>query len=442
MKSKTTCKLTARWVVVLMALIWTSVPTAMAQNTFIKEIYYYRSDKSIVRQIDDTSWITYNRQREWSVFILSTKTDPQAKVLDLGISKIDVNDFEISGNTLYFCGTTLDQTPGVAIVGKFSISSFPSGLVHSARLNEMVSFDRMELVNSDIGPHMVIVGHTREMDYRFVDVHESYPYLFHFNVYTGTEEVAQRLDDIAVTKQYVVFTGHNSATQRPILFYLNHPTGGFYPSTLSSQYVECQYTARQQIWIEHCEEDAIATATLNQDNTLYVSAFLGTTHLSTQYFLLNQGINSCADLNYSRESKYLDVLTRYTDGENYKSTIYHFYSALINLVTGVVQGHEKDSYWLNSLVASYINAPGPSGYFVATGASDEWYLSLHRYLYSAFPCWNKVEKTAVRDLWSSQPLIKELLGKTYTVESQILPSEKYQVEIRNRCTPKQEGEDE
>lgn len=425
---------------VLLAAI---VPAAQAQTVFIKHVYYFRTDNSIVRSIDDTTWLTYNQWGDWSVFILSTKSNPTVKVMDMGHQKIAVKDFEIYGNKVYFCGTTLDQTPGVAVAGYFNVGPFPSSAIRYATYDDMTSFERMDLVDFTGDVHFVMVGHNEEMVYHFVDAHVLFPTTFVFREYTGTETIAERLYDIAVTKDYVVFTGRSNNSIRPVLFYVDHTATGLTPNPLPAQYLEYSYYSSQPVWIDHCEQNAIATATLNENNKLFVSAYLGTTHFSTQYSVMNNGINTCVGLKYNKQKRVLDVLTHRVEEETYNSTIYHYLPGCLNYPTSTITGHKKDNYWLYSLSDSPVSGPGASGYFVTTGGTqDRWYFSIHRYYYNGFYCWDKVEMKIDEYEGTDKTVDIELDVKNTRVEERTLYKEQYECEIFNQCGTGNKEEDE
>ena len=438
-RSRTTAKR-----VLLLALLLAAATVAPAQTSFIREDVNILSDNSIIRQVNDTSWVIYSYYANRATFILATSNSPVVKVMDLGYRTIVINDFEVTGNTVYFCGNW-NSFPAKAVLGKFSLSSFPySPNIKVATVDTMMTFDKLDLMNSSIGLHMLMVGRSSYTDYRIVDTYEMLSPNIVFNIFDQTPDIADKWDDIAVTNEHVVVSGRNTNVNQPVLLYLDQPVpGGAFPNPSTATYLQCAYTANQPVWIKYCEDDAFATATISLNNWLYVSGFTGTTHISTQRSITNYDFMDCVDLAYNKYNRILDVLVHHSVSNTFSSSIYHLEPSMIYSSPSTVSGHNLSNYWLNSVTDVDPSAPMYFGLFLTTGFNGGGgELSMQRYPYTGFKCWEK--KEIKMDDEELSPKTKEALLPFYKYNTMYdyFPVTGYEWEMEIICSTTREEDEE
>lgn len=294
-------------------------------------------------------------------------------------------------------------------------------------------FDKMELMESAIGVQVVLIGQTPSMDYKFVDVSEVFPNQWKFKIFSGTNSVVHILDDIAVTDNYVVFTGREIDADKGYLFCLNRPVSGTVPCQLLVDPLCYSYDVAWPLLIEHCEGDAYATVAMGEEDLLYVSAYDGYSHISTQKTITGYDLTEYCDIKYKKSKKILEILIHRSDYQTYNSLLFHYGTSLISPGVSSVTGHIAYGHWLSSVTNAIASFPGGMGFFLSTGFNGSGDLCIHRYSYLAFPCWGKEEIKVVdvenNEKWGELGLQCE----EFTIPYEILPKTSYVHELTSVC---------
>lgn len=358
--------------------------SALYAQSFIKENHHLFADKTMVRHISDTSWIVYTEAPNNCSFSKIQKVSNTTPIMRLNTRAITINDFEIVGGIAYFCGMTT-TIPSKAVIGVFNTVSFPGSVVYLAEVPSFLSFDKMELLATG---EFLMIGKDVNSQYHFIQVIETLPLTWNLYIYDQIPQLIDKIDDVAANNQYAVFTGRNTSLNRGYVFFIDYSTTGFINSQ-PIQILECSYNVRHPLLLEYCESNAFCTATMGNDSLLYVSAYLGPTHLSTQRLITGYRASELADLRYKKSNSRLDVLINQPDYENFYSLILHMESNLINTGVGSATAHLSTNYWLSSLGDSPDYVPGGSGMMVASGFGNLG-LSFHRYHANVFSCWEKL----------------------------------------------------
>lgn len=130
--------------ILLLCGLLAMMATAAAQGTYEIPV---GSHNSVVRVYGDDQMIVYNRKTGGVGQFLSVKYgQTSVKVFDLPDTAMDVMDFEIMGDTVWFCGVYKDaaMTGGTAgVVGMFDIAGAFAGIerVHYIILTNWITFN-------------------------------------------------------------------------------------------------------------------------------------------------------------------------------------------------------------------------------------------------------------------------------------------------------------
>ena len=407
------------------------VPSVRAQ-VFIRENPSFPSDHSIIRDIDDSTWLVYSIYDDRATFTKVSRSGYVTPVMDLGHQTVVISDFEVYGHSVFFCGSTYG-VPSKAVFGSFKLAAFPNSNVDYAEIEEYASFDRLEVLALDC---YLLIGKTVEEENHFIEVQSSYiPTCWTFCAYGGLGGIVEKLDDVAGSGSYAVFTGREFEHNRGYVFFADYATAGWFANTLPVQYLECPHLVLSPLWLEYCQDNHFATATLGDIGLMHVSAYNAPYHFSTQRVITGYGVTSVVDVKYKKDLQRLDVLTHHSTYDYFASKIYHFEPNLTTpYAAGSVSAHSATDYWLTSLENSPMAFTGGSLYtMVSSGFNYGGALSVHRYNNAQFNCWEKVEIKA-EDLENHhKPVQIELVRNRIKVCPGILPTTSYYQEMKKVC---------
>ena len=406
-----------------------AVPSTRAQ-AFIRENPNFPVDHTIVRDIDDSTWLVYSMYNNRATFTKVSRSGYVTPVMDLGSRTVVITDFEILGNKVFFCGTTY-EIPTEAVFGSFKLTAFPNSLVEYTRLAEYTSFDRLEVLAQD---RCLLIGKTIEEENHFIEVQETYaPTSWSFYAYSGLAGIVEKLDDVAGSGSYAVFTGRSLAQNKGYVFFADYASAGWLANPQPIQYLEYSYRVISPLWLEYCQDNYFATATLSDDILMHVSAYSAPNHFSTQKVITGYGITRVCDVKYKKDLKRLEVLTHHSEYDYFASKIFHFEQNLINPNAGTVTAHSALDYWLTSLDDSPMSYPGGLYTMVTTGFNYGGDLSFHRYNPTASRCWEK-EEIKVNDLENNRKPVEINLERTrIKVYPEPLPTTSYYHEMERIC---------
>lgn len=261
------------------------------QNT-LYSIQNMDTRKSIVREYKENVFVVFN-VNQGNSFNLVDLTSLTVKSIDM--LSINVNDFEIYNDYVYFCG----MDGGTPCVGWFEISTVFSGgsMVEAGTLptlncneyspNNHVYTDVKKIEVMDIGGsiHLLIVGNATCSSAPATPARYFADVFFNGNTWKmeATLEHSGILyyDDVAVTDNYVVPVGHKNpangeyiyALPKPVapytgLFFANTPVPGLHIFNITLHAYAGSYCyivdASSEFIIEHITNDIFATACYGQ----------------------------------------------------------------------------------------------------------------------------------------------------------------------------------
>ena len=211
---------------------------AFAQNA-IYEIPSLDSKKSIVREYLGNRYIVYNSGSTGNSFNLVDLSTLTVKSLDMSV--VDVTDFEIYGDYVYFCGNV--SSP---LIGWFDIPSAFSGTsqVYFGYLpslpcsnyplenDSFLNVKKIEVMNIGGSIHLLIVGDATCTGATAIQARYFADVFFDGSnwMMEATLEHSGILyyDDVAVTDNYVVPVGHKNQANGEYIYALAKPTAPYF----------------------------------------------------------------------------------------------------------------------------------------------------------------------------------------------------------------------
>ena len=107
-------------VIVTLAML---LAPSIAKAQFIKE-WPYLDDFSLIMKIDATSYMVYSDNGNKTFYLESSGILSMFKYIT--DDDITINDFEISEDTVYYCGHKKVGATRYAMLGYFPLSNFPA----------------------------------------------------------------------------------------------------------------------------------------------------------------------------------------------------------------------------------------------------------------------------------------------------------------------------
>lgn len=226
MKKK--CLHVKKYLIMTMALF----PLSLFAQTTIKQAPFFPSNNSIIRNYDSKIDIVYCDNNDSSSFMHidhSTNNVICVKMPD----DLIVNDFEIDGRELYFCG----NKQGYGFVGMFEINDFffgtrtmqyhhmNTGIGTGQTPDYITDFKRLDFAYYDTAVHLLMIGEGYHGD-SGKTMHDCIMDMWFFTSnalafeYTIEDTGYLSYDDVAVTDHYIVVSAHSIAAYDPLAHFL------------------------------------------------------------------------------------------------------------------------------------------------------------------------------------------------------------------------------
>ncbi len=335
-------------------LLLCAAGTLHAQELIRGAIDYLLCDTSIIRTIGEDSVLIYNKNNTSTFMIVRPGLDPvPTRYLD----SIFVNDFEVVGKEMYFCGYKFDGERKKGVFGSFPLSRFNSNdtTLKYYELDTCTELRKLEFYSyGDMlyyEGHLVMTGTTgtrsdvlvHKIVYATVPEPPMPPSPLSVCDIYFSQNKEESFDDVAVTKDYVVVSTRNTVEGIPIVdfWHFDRPTMTLMP-LLSSNIHHLRSGspfAETPVFLEHTEGND------------YAAVFKNGVFSRMDVLLLTapNNINSCVEIfgdetetiipieiKYNTRSSVTDILARsiyYRDNLEYQFVpmqIYHVTPAVIN----------------------------------------------------------------------------------------------------------------
>lgn len=386
-------------------------------------LYSLRSEKSIIREITDGKWLVYS-DASGPLFSLVVDGSPNVYFFFLSDVFESVSDFEIDGDSAYFCGMLKSGVPAMGIFDHTALS-VPTPYAPTVVYTEFSGADELigiEIMEADgcKEKHVVMIGKQNGMGilvdalpiatgwnaYYILLLDKFYNYTIH--------------DDLAITDSDVVVTSYieKNEPDRDTLFsiaqgyiwLIKKPYGVGVPLTANPPfYVYVPYIKRYSPFVvASCEGNACVAATMAFAKTpsSYVPGInvYGCIGKNVVHKVRLGGITTLdvlKDICYDPLSQTTELLTRRKNNTVDESLIYTLWQSSATATS--VQGHRYADQRLNSLIHQSPN----SNQFIGSGVdiNNNYHLFIYRYNNNEWDtCTSSVECTA-KEMECGTPVI-------------------------------------
>ncbi len=389
---------------------------------YIRESSTEISDTSIIRRgKNDSVWI-YNKffdDKEMASFMLETtgNNTPEAFFFD----SLYINDFEIFGGMIYLCGYKYVEEGRMAIFGSFRISQFPNCDIYYDVVEDCKEFKKIDVYKTVQmqyveESHLVMTGTSdgTRSDV-LVDITMPFNAPFYGQIYRSNNEF-ENLDDVAVTKNYIVVSTRNRENGIPLIYYWQFPKPQLIGQDIFSAPMDrirvSSPVPRTPVFLEYTNDDKYAAVYRNSGFPQIEMSLLEAPNTVSSGFTIYGSLQNNRltpqDIKYNKNSNVYDILARNSyKFEDYVimyfMRIYHVTSDELNSISILGKGTEYTENEVWSI------DPASSGYFFASGTLS-WRLRLYRYKFDRWincpekfeypysvgkPEWNYVGKYAI-----------------------------------------------
>lgn len=344
---------------------------------FVREVVNHKDSYSIVREINEKTWLVSNFHNGECVFTKIEDLNPITDQLYLntfvGWDSSRVNDFVIFRDTVYFCGTIwFENDYQSAFWGYFPLAGFPNVPVKYTGPS-FVSLNQIQVfsVDSSDDLHVVMVGEKWGLERNIGAVVEEMrisPYLFEEH-YSFIYEDTNYFTDVIQTDSFIVVssikgTSFNMNSTYGRLLSIKKPVSphiSVFSNGGLSWKVKNVYSS---ILLAECEGNAFASAYKSLGGSiLAVSGYVNGFQHYASVHLMTDRFNGLKDMSYSKDRKVLDILFNYGLFETTGSIIFHFDPGVLLSLPTTVPGLKYEKELLNSLTSLHYLQSG----FIASG---------------------------------------------------------------------------
>ena len=345
----------SRWIPVLFALLMMA-NNASGQN-FIRETTSINDDHSLIRRITDTSWIVYSRTKGENIFLRAYKTTNSASYLKLNENNIEITDFEVFHDTVFFCGTK----PGVkpcAVFGMFPLAGFPACSVYYHYFSDLKSFDKIAMLSSSGKTHAAMTASYLGGYGTMVDIYKTSSSWYY--CVANRENMRDMYDDVAVLNNYVVYSSRayvgSSAPKYGRAQFVYHSLPAAPTSTVLSTTPLLRYFSSMQATspiLLDAEYDLLITATTTSNSKISVGHFSELNYYASAETATQSGLE-IRDLGFNDLNLETELLVTIQNATMTGSLIYHFedYHFMYNYI---LYSHYYVNQFLYSLVKAGFN---------------------------------------------------------------------------------------
>lgn len=381
-----------------------------------------KGDPAIVRALASDTWMVYYEEEFGGEFAKVTASGSTASNMLLGGVIAHVNDFEIVGDTLYFCGTSWNNT---AVMGYFRLTGFPASQVYSCTVPLMATCRKLDVGHFNGTRHVVMVGDAILGTSHIVDARDLGLNQWNFNIsrYTDINDI---YDDVAITNSYVAVSARDTADKKAHLYYFNTPANG---TSLLPQYgvpyLKPPHSSKVTVLLDCCGGDTICYLTRSTSNRFFIGVYKLQTASVPEYLreAAYTTASLLADIRYNPTVRCVAPLV-YDLTNGYSST-YHFgFWGTLGATGHRFAGHKIMS----------LDALG-NGRFIAAGMDANGYLCLYRHAYNVWAsCADNASIVASSDFKASAKSTHDFTSRDYQVTAQSTYCIYGEINVTTICT--------
>ena len=405
---------------IVLALFLTAAALSATAQEFILQPQEIKDNRSVTREVIKNVWLTanYYEGNRMGAFFLNNSIPSNTNRYDAGY--LVVHDLEVlSEHAAFYCGERYNyrcyqiglkdssiipedtlytiisyDTMGNyvyvkrarAVMGYFqmdldNLTLYDFHEVADFRYYLFRCFNKLELLPVSDGIHVLMTGTTKWGNGSLLDA------VFHADIslwklYIDTTNDGTLFDDVAVTSKEIVASLRHPLTGMASLDYHTLPTsvttstiGGYTAVALYS------YSANDEILLEHCEQDAFASATYSQgENKIMISGFVSAAYIGTVSLPLYPTMDprqQLIDIKYDSTSRVLALLQHFLENVDTSSVIWHLLPGLIPNSGGWVDG----ALYSKEVLSSIDRLKYLPGHFIASGHKSgyAWLVRLYQH---------------------------------------------------------------
>lgn len=375
-----------KWILPLLLLLL-SADGVFGQN-FVRKILW-EDQNSIIRRYTDDTLILYSRSKGQNIFFKASTVNTTVLYITLGNDNIEINDFEVFDDTVYFCGSLKGQT-SYALFGMFSASKFQTSTVKYCIFNQLKSFNRMAMFSVSGRPRAAMTASYNNGYGTMVDFIRENSTIWHYYIADRIDS-CEIYDDVAVTSQHVVFTarafGNNGVLKygRAQVVYHDKPVYSGNPFLISGAVIRAfaNMSATTPIIIKHSWSNQFGIVNKTNNQKISVGRFVGYNYTESTEISLENGV-TIRDLGYNDFIMEFELLTNKQIGNDVNSYIYHIEDYCFLYNSSAYYHLFTDTTAILSLAK--VNSPGFLAHTACGNKSQT--LMMYRYIYNNYNCSN------------------------------------------------------
>lgn len=203
---------------VIVAALLLLIPALANSQPLIREIPFMDAH-SLIRHLTADEWIIHSFNGQ-NTFYKVDDSSPAAPFMIINLKGLEILDFEIASDSVFFCGSLTSGENQYGVMGHFSLSGFPSVVVHyEIDSVKITCFNKIDVYYVDEQPHTVMTGIGGDGSSYMADAFPITPANWYFYIASGKEDPSF-FDDVIYVKNYgnnyVVFSSRDeNVLQQP-----------------------------------------------------------------------------------------------------------------------------------------------------------------------------------------------------------------------------------
>lgn len=342
-------------------------------QALIRRLNVTQDKNSIIREVDYNKWMLMSYDGYDSYFYMVDDVSGSAPVMYIPYVNLEVKDFDVMDNWVYYCGVDHSGEVPVAAFGFFPLVGFPQVVAYHCPVSELTELKKIEVLNVNYDLHCVMIGRHKTNGDVVVDAMSLTTIVWGLRYGVAREHEA--FDDIAVTDSLIVVTSVDTSAFFPsggVWRFVQPTVPGGYMSIATADWAKVNYLINRPFLVESCYDGWYVVGARSVVGNYYcVGAFNDYMYMPTGQFSvapygniwIQDYFNRLVDMKFCPERNTLDMLIEsgYRDS-SIRSEVYHLTPQLLSGNT-TINGHLFYEEKLNSID----NLMSQPGQFVASG---------------------------------------------------------------------------
>lgn len=279
---------------------------------------------SVIRKVNDTTRLVYSEGKDNCFYLTKTTTTLVPYLFFHSDSNVHVNDFAITNDTVFFCGTRKFNGIDYAAFGYFTLVGFPVCTVRLDTLGYLKSFNKLVVYSIEGCRRIAMTATHHSGEGTMAEVRRLGGDTWEYNV-VQREGFKELFDDVTETTEHVIFTSRFLPSYKYYetrIWYLNKPA--YCSSSLFLAQVNVLELKKPTLGAVLChnESDVLITANKTLHDSIFLSQLMGLSYYSSAAF---RGIPpfTFKDLEVHMSTTHSDLLVTTQTATSVDSYIYH-----------------------------------------------------------------------------------------------------------------------